>query len=351
MLDKFSSLASKLEDVERQLSDPAVLSNQKLYKELLKQHKYLKEGVSLFKQFQEVNAQIEDSKLLLKDPEMKDLAKAELDELLAEQDNLQQDLQIFLIPKDPDDDKHAVVEIRAGTGGDEAALFSYELYRMYNRYAEKRGWKVDILESNSTGLGGVKEISFVVQGSQAYRYLKFESGIHRVQRVPDTESSGRLHTSAASVVIFPDVDEDIEIEIDTKDLRIDTFRASGAGGQHVNKTSSAIRITHLPTGVVVACQDERSQFQNKDKAMRVLKAKLYDRQREAQHSQAASERRIQVGSGDRSEKIRTYNFPQNRLTDHRINLTLYALSDILQGDLTSVIEALVKADRLARLDK
>ena len=351
MLEKFESLALKLEDVERQLSDPDLISRQKEYKELLKQHKYLKEGIELYTKYKDISLQIEDAKLLLKDSEMKDLAKSEIEVLEKELQKVQQDLQIFLIPKDPDDERDAVVEIRSGTGGEEAALFAYELYRMYSRYAEKRAWKVEVMETNATGLGGLKEVSFVVRGAQAYRYLKFESGIHRVQRVPDTESSGRLHTSAASVVIFPDVDDDIDIEIDAKDLRIDTFRASGAGGQHVNKTSSAIRITHIPTGVVVACQDERSQFQNKDKAMRFLKAKLYDQKRESQQKEAASERRVQVGSGDRSEKIRTYNYPQNRLTDHRINLTLYSLSDILSGDLTAVIEALVKADRLARLEK
>ena len=351
MLEKFESLALKLEDVERQLSDSDLISRQKEYKELLKQHKYLKEGIELYTKYKDIILQIEDAKFLLKDPEMKDLAKSEMDLLEQELQKVQQDLQIFLIPKDPDDERDAVVEIRSGTGGEEAALFAYELYRMYSRYAEKRAWKVEVMETNATGLGGLKEVSFVVRGAQAYRFLKFESGIHRVQRVPDTESSGRLHTSAASVVIFPDVDDDIDIEIDTKDLRIDTFRASGAGGQHVNKTSSAIRITHIPTGVVVACQDERSQFQNKDKAMRILKAKLYDQKRESQQKEAASERRVQVGSGDRSEKIRTYNYPQNRLTDHRINLTLYSLSDILSGDLTAVIEALVKADRLARLEK
>ncbi|MEK9657913.1 MAG: peptide chain release factor 1 [bacterium] len=351
MIEKFDSLVEKLDDVQRRLSDPAVVSKQETYLELLKQHKYLKEGVDLYHEYNRLLTSEKEATALLKDPEMKELAEAELKDISGKLDDIKQALQIFLIPRDPDDDKSAVVEIRSGTGGDEAALFSYELYRMYMRFSESKGWKIDVIDKNETGLGGLREITFSVQGQQAYRYLKFESGIHRVQRVPDTESSGRVHTSAASVVIFPEVDEHVDIEIDMKDLRIDTFRASGAGGQHVNKTSSAIRITHLPSGVVVACQDERSQFQNKDKAMRVLKSKLYEMQIQKQQNQEASARKVQVGSGDRSEKIRTYNYPQNRLTDHRINLTLYSLSDILEGNLSEVIEALIKADRLARLEK
>ena len=350
MLEKFEQLASTLQDVERRLTDSTIISQQTLYKDLLKQHKYLKEGVDLYAQYKVLNQTLEDSKALLQDPEMKELAQLEMEDVSSKLEVVKQELQIFLIPKDPDDEKPALIEIRSGTGGEEAALFSYELFRMYMRYAESKGWKIDVIDKNETGLGGLKEITFGVEGHQAYRYLKFESGIHRVQRVPDTESSGRLHTSAASVVILPQVDDQVDIKIDMKELRIDTYRASGAGGQHVNKTSSAIRLTHLPTGLVVSCQDERSQFQNKVKAMRVLKSKLYELEIEKKQKKQASLRKVQVGSGDRSEKIRTYNYPQNRLTDHRINLTLYSLSDILQGDLTPVIEALVKADRLARLE-
>lgn len=350
MFEQFEQLQLKLSDVERQLADPNVLSKQEEYKKLLKQYKHLKEGVELYNNFKTVSQDLEDSKILLDDPEMKELALQDVKDLTLSLDKVKQDLQIFLIPKDPDDDKSAIVEIRSGTGGDEAALFSYELFRMYSKYSESKGWKVDVIEKNETGLGGLKEVTFTVEGHQAYRFFKFESGIHRVQRVPDTESSGRLHTSAASVAILPQVDDHVDIVIDMKDVRVDTFRASGAGGQHVNKTSSAIRLTHMPSGLVVACQDERSQFQNKEKAMRVLKSKLYELEIEKNQSKQASLRKVQVGSGDRSEKIRTYNYPQNRLTDHRINLTLYSLSDILQGDLSSVIEALIKADRLARLE-
>jgi peptide chain release factor 1 len=346
---KLDQLEDTFADIERQISDPEVISDQDKYQALLKKHSDIKEGVDSYRSFKTVEQELADAKELLSDPEMKEMAEVEIPELESRKKALEDELQIFLLPKDPNDDKNAIVEIRQGTGGDEAALFAYDLYRMYTRYAEKQRWSVQVLSETLTGLKGVKEIAFLVTGNGAYSYLKFESGTHRVQRVPDTESSGRIHTSAATVAIMPEVDDDVDVSIEQKDLRIDVYRASGAGGQHVNKTSSAVRITHLPTGVVVACQDERSQFQNKDKAMRVLKSKLYDMQVEEQRKANADLRKNQVGSGDRSEKIRTYNFPQNRLTDHRINFTSHSMLDVLEGNMDDVIEALIKADRLAKM--
>jgi len=349
LAEKLDQLEDTFADIERQISDPEVISDQDKYQSLLKKHAEIKEGVDTYRAFKSTEQELVDAKELLSDPEMKEMAEAEIPGLEDRKKELEEALQIFLLPKDPNDDKNAIIEIRQGTGGDEAALFAYDLYRMYTRYAEKQGWGVQVLSETLTGLKGVKEIAFLVTGNAAYSHLKFESGTHRVQRVPDTESSGRIHTSAATVAIMPEVDDDVDINIEQKDLRIDVYRASGAGGQHVNKTSSAVRITHLPTGVVVACQDERSQFQNKDKAMRVLKSKLYDMQIEEQRKANADLRKNQVGSGDRSEKIRTYNFPQNRLTDHRINFTSHSMLDVLEGNMDDVVEALVKADRLAKM--
>ena len=282
--------------------------------------------------------------------ELRELAEQELEQAKKDIARTSDELKILLLPRDPNDEKNVIMEIRGGAGGEEAALFSAVLFRMYSMYAERHGWQTELLNVNETELGGYKEISFMISGDGAYSRLKYESGVHRVQRVPETETQGRVHTSTATVAVLPEVD-DVEIEINPKDLQIDTFRSSGAGGQHINKTSSAIRITHLPTGMVVECQDERSQFKNKDKAMRVLRSRLYEIEQAKQDAQVAADRRSQVGTGDRSERIRTYNYPQGRLTDHRIGLTLYRLDDILNGDLDEVIDALVAADRAAKLEQ
>ena len=348
MIDKFQEIEDKFVDLERRMSDPGIISNQKIYQELVKKHADLKDSVEKFRRFKEVVSELTDAKELLLDPEMLEIAQQEVAVLNKEKAFLIESLELILIPSDPDDYKNAIVEIRSGTGGDEAALFASELYRMYTRYSESQDWKIEIMSENLTGLGGIKEIVFSVTGVGVFRQLKFESGTHRVQRVPDTESSGRVHTSAATVAIMPEAEE-VDLIIDAKDLRIDTYRASGAGGQHVNKTDSAVRITHIPTGVVVACQDERSQFQNKDKAMRLLRTRIYEKEVEDRMKSEASARKIQVGSGDRSQKIRTYNYPQNRLTDHRINLTLYDLDHVLEGKIGGLIQSLIKADQLEKM--
>ncbi len=346
--DKFQDIVKRFEEVERKISDPEIISDLPKYQELLRKHSELKPGVDLFKQYEKKAKELEEAKALANDPEMAEMAKAEIKIVGPELQSIEEELKGFLIPPDPNDHKNAIVEIRAGTGGEEAALFAGDLFRMYSRYAATHNWTVEILSGHDAERGGIKEVVFSVSGLHAYRKLKFESGTHRVQRVPETEASGRIHTSAATVAILPEMEE-VDIKIDTKDLRIDTYRAQGAGGQHVNKTSSAIRITHLPTNVVVSCQDERSQFQNKDKAMRMLRAKLYEAQQTAKEKEEAQLRKSQVGSGDRSEKIRTYNFPQNRLTDHRINLTLHNLENILHGELDDIFNALIAADRAAKL--
>jgi len=350
MFEKFVEIEHRFMDIERKISDPEIIANQNKYQELIKKHSELKEIVDVYRHYQQCSKELADAKELLEDPEMKEMAQEEVRAKEKELSGLEEALRVFLVPKDPNDEKNAQVEIRSGTGGDEAALFASELYRMYVKYAENKGWKVDVLSENVTPMGGIKEIVFSIMGRGVYGRMKFESGTHRVQRVPETEASGRLHTSAATVAIMPEAEE-VDVSIDTKDLRIDTYRASGAGGQHVNKTDSAVRITHLPTGIVAACQDERSQFQNREKAMRVLRTKLYEVQLEEQMKEQAQIRKIQVGSGDRSQKIRTYNFPQNRVTDHRINLTLYDMQDVLIGKLDGVIEPLIAADRLEKLQK
>ncbi len=348
ILDKMPPIVAHFEDIERKISDPDIIADRSRYQELLKMHSELEPGVVAYRRYLQSQTELADARLMLADPEMKEMAKEEVERLEAQSSDIEDDLQLFLLPKDPDDMRNALIEIRQGTGGDEASLFAYELYRMYVRYAESQGWKVEVLSEALTEMGGMKEVVFLVEGQGVYRQMKFESGTHRVQRVPDTEASGRIHTSAATVAIMPEAEE-VDIVIDKKDIRIDTFRASGAGGQHINKTSSAIRITHIPTGVVVECQDERSQFQNKDRAMTMLRTRLYDAQLASQRAEHATMRKVQVGSGDRSEKIRTYNFPQSRVTDHRINFTVHNLHEVLSGKLEPLIQALMAADRAERM--
>jgi peptide chain release factor 1 len=344
----YDEIEHQYEDVERQLSDPEVIANQAKYRVLSQRYTELKTFVEKYRLFKNLTQQKNDAMDLLNDPEMKDMAKEELVDLNATLAEIDDDLQFFLIPKDPNDYRNAIIEIRQGTGGDEAALFAEDLLKMYERYCEKRGWSFEIISQHLTEMGGIKEVSFTVSGQGVYSELKFEIGTHRVQRVPATESSGRIHTSAATVAVLPEAEE-VDVELNMKDIRVDTYRASGAGGQHVNKTSSAVRLTHLPTNVVVACQDERSQFQNKEKAMRLLRSRIYEQQLIEKRKKESELRKSQVGSGDRSEKIRTYNYPQGRVTDHRIGLTLHALDRIMQGDIGPIISALMKADRVEKL--
>ena len=343
----YDEIELQYEDVERQLSDPEVVSDQSKYK-TLSQATELKEFVEKYRLFKSLHEQKQDAEELLNDEEMKDMAKEELDQIHEQLGKIDEELQLFLVPKDPNDHRNAIVEIRQGTGGDEAALFAEDLLKMYQRYSEKKGWTFEVMSQHLTEIGGIKEVSFTVSGQGVYSELKYEIGTHRVQRVPATESSGRIHTSAATVAVLPEVEE-VDVELNMKDIRVDTYRASGAGGQHVNKTSSAVRLTHIPTNTVVACQDERSQFQNKDKAMRLLRARIYEQQVIEQRKKESDLRKSQVGSGDRSEKIRTYNYPQGRVTDHRIGLTLHALDKIMQGDIEPIISSLIKADRIEKL--
>ena len=350
MLERLTQVKQHYLELQARLEDGAVYADPALAARLLKEQKELQPVVDAFSRWEEARADLETALELQKDPdpEMKALGEAEYDDAKARMEALETELTLLLLPKDADDDKSVIVEIRSGVGGEEAALFAADLFRMYTMYAERRRFSVDIMNENRTELGGIKEISFAVEGSGAWARFKFESGTHRVQRVPDTESQGRIQTSAATVAVLPEA-EDVEIDINPADLQIDTYRSSGAGGQHVNKTESAIRITHLPTGVIVECQDERSQYKNKDKAMKLLRSRLYQAEREKQDAQRAGLRRDQVGSGDRSGRIRTYNFPQGRLTDHRIGLTLYKLEQIMNGDLDELIDALITADRAEKL--
>jgi len=343
MLSKLDSLEQKFIELEKELSSPDIFQDQEKYKKISKAHSELSEIVSVYRQYKKLKEQIEENQELLSegDAELKELAEEELKVLKAEQTKLEERLKILLIPKDPLDEKNIILEIRAGTGGEEAALFAADLFRMYARYAERKGWKVEIMESHETGTGGFKEIIVNISGKQVYSRLKFESGVHRVQRVPSTESQGRIHTSAVTVAILPEAEE-VDVKIDPSELRIDVFRSSGPGGQSVNTTDSAVRITHLPTGLVVTCQDEKSQHKNKAKALKVLRARLLQARQEEQKKELDANRRSQVGSGDRSERIRTYNFPQGRVTDHRINLTLYNLDAVLEGDLDQVIDPLIQ---------
>ncbi len=352
MFDKIKSVEMHYNEVAQRLMQPEIISDQEQYKKLMKEHKQL---TPLIEKYHEYCTTIEaeaDALSILEDKsidkDFRELAEAELIEAKEKISSTSEELKILLLPADPNDDRNVIVEIRGGAGGEEAALFAGVLTRMYSMYAESKGFKTEILSSNPTELGGYKEISFMIEGDGAYSRFKFESGVHRVQRVPETESSGRIHTSTVTVAVLPEA-EDVEVEINPADLKIDTFRSSGAGGQHINKTESAIRITHIPTGLVVECQDERSQFKNKDKAMKVLRSRLYDQAQQDQTDAIASERKLQVGSGDRSERIRTYNYPQGRITDHRIGLTLYKIDQMLNGDLDELIDALITTNRAEML--
>ena len=350
MFDKLENVEKRYEELNEKISDPEVIANQNEWKKLMKEHADIEEIVEKYREYKKVQNSIEDLKEMLEDKEMHDLAQAELDEARANLPKIEEELKLLLVPKDPNDDKNVIVEIRGGAGGEESSLFAGDLFRMYSMYAEKKRWKLEVLNLNETELGGIKEVTFMITGKGAYSRLKFESGVHRVQRVPDTESSGRIHTSTATVAVLPEVD-DVEIEINPADLKVDTFRSSGAGGQHINKTESAIRITHIPTGAAVECQTERSQIQNRETAMSMLRAKLYEAELQKQASEQANTRKSQVGSGDRSEKIRTYNFPQGRITDHRIGLSIYQMDNFLNGDLDEMIDALNAADRAAKLSE
>ena len=351
MFEKIEIFDKRYSELSQRLYEPSVAADPEQYQKTMKELKSIEEIVLTYREYkQAVKSQDESIEILEEsgDSDLKELAQLELDEAKHNIDKLSEKLKILLLPKDPNDERNVIVEIRGGAGGEESALFSAVLFRMYSMYAEKKGYKVEIVNANETELGGYKEISFMIEGEGAYSRFKYESGVHRVQRVPETESQGRVHTSTTTVAVLPEA-EDVELEIDPKDLKIDTFRSSGAGGQHINKTSSAIRITHLPTGTVVECQDERSQYKNKDKALKVLKSRLLKEKQDKQASEIAANRKSQVGTGDRSERIRTYNYPQGRLTDHRIGLTLYKLEDILNGNLDEVIDALVTADRAEKL--
>ena len=342
MLNKLEDVDRRYHELEAMLSDPAVQGNRKEFVRISREHAAMIEVVARYRDWKKLDAEEAELAALLDDadPEMREMANADLPSVRTRKAELEEVLKLLLIPRDPNDDRNVILEIRAGTGGDEAGLFAADLFRMYSRYAESRGWRVDVLSSSSTGLGGYKEIICSIDGEGAYSRLKFEGGVHRVQRVPATEAQGRIHTSAVTVAVMPEADE-VEVEIDDKDLRIDVFRSSGPGGQSVNTTDSAVRVTHLPTGLVVSCQDEKSQHKNKAKAMKILRARLLERAEQAQAASVAANRKAMVGTGDRSERIRTYNFPQNRLTDHRINLTLHSLDRVIEGDLEAVVGPLV----------
>ena len=354
MFDKLEDLLRRFEEILNELSEPGVTDDPARFKKLMKEQSDLTPLVETYKEYRKAIADRDDALILLdeeKDPDMREMLKEEHAEAKKRIEALEQELKILLLPKDPNDDKNVIVEIRAGAGGDEAALFAAEIYRMYVHYAEGRRWRVELVNVDEIGIGGMKEVQFTISGQGAYSVMKYESGVHRVQRVPETESGGRIHTSTISVAVMPEVDEDIDIKIDEKDIRIDVMRASGNGGQCVNTTDSAVRLTHYPTGIVIYSQTEKSQIQNKEKAFNLLRAKLYDLEQQQRHDAEAELRRSQIGTGDRSEKIRTYNFPQGRVTDHRIGLTLYKLDKVMGGDIQEIIDACIAADQAAKLSK
>ena len=352
MIEKVKLMELRYNEISNKLSEPGVADNQKLFTELMKEYKNLTPIIEKYKEYEKAENSFSEAKELLEaggmDKEFKEMVQLEFETSKEQKDKFYEELKILLLPKDPNDDKSVIIEIRGGAGGEEAALFANSLYRMYTMYAESKGWKQEILSAHPTELGGFKEISFSIEGDGAYSRFKYESGVHRVQRVPETESQGRIHTSTVTVAVLAEAD-DVELNINPTDIKTDVFRASGAGGQHINKTESAVRLTHLPTGLVVECQDERSQFKNKDKAMKILRSRLFDMLQQEQNDKIASERKTQVGTGDRSERIRTYNYPQGRITDHRINFTLYRLEDVLNGNLEEVLDALATADQAAKL--
>ncbi len=348
MFEKLEAVEKRYEELTKIISDPEVIARQSEWQKAMKEHAAIEEVVMKFREYKKVKQAMEEAEELMQDPDMKELAEEEYYSSKDQIPKIEEELKILLIPKDPDDDRNIICEIRGGAGGEEAALFAGTLFRMYSMYAEKKHWKLEVLNENETGLGGYKEISFMITGKGVYSRLKFESGVHRVQRVPDTESSGRIHTSTATVAVLPVV-EDVEIDINPADIKMEVFRASGAGGQHVNKTSSAVRLIHLPTGTVAECQTERSQVQNREYAMRLLKSRLYEMEKAKQDAELANARKSQVGSGDRSEKIRTYNYPQGRITDHRIGMSIFQFESFLNGDLDELIDSLIAADRAERL--
>lgn len=348
MFDKLDEVEKKYDELTKLISDPDVISDQQTWQKYMKQRAHMEDVVEKYKEYKTTKEQMDQDQELFEDPEMKSIAEDEYYKLKEKLEKIEEDLKFLLLPKDENDDSNVIIEIREGAGGEEAALFAYNLYRMYTMYAALKNWKTEILNMNETGLGGIKEVTFKLIGKGAYSKLKFESGVHRVQRVPETEANGRIHTSTATVAVLPEVD-DVEVEINPSDLRVDTYRASGAGGQHINKTESAVRITHIPTGFVVSCQTERSQIQNRETAMQMLRSKLYTYMQEKQNAKLEKTRRLQVGTGDRSEKIRTYNYPQGRVTDHRINYTTYQLENFMNGNIDDMIDALTAADKADRL--
>ncbi|MGP4038907.1 peptide chain release factor 1 [Gracilibacillus sp. D59] len=353
MLDRLESLEARYDKLNELLSDPEVINDSKKLREYSKEQSDLQDVITAYREYKDVTAQLDDAKEMLEDDlddEMREMAKMEISELSEQKEELEERLKILLLPKDPNDDKNVIMEVRGAAGGDEAALFAGDLFRMYSRYAESQGWKIDIMDSNTTGVGGFKEVVFMINGTGAYSKLKFENGAHRVQRVPETESGGRIHTSTATVVVMPEAEE-VEVDIHEKDIRVDTFASSGPGGQSVNTTMSAVRLTHEPTGTVVSIQDEKSQIKNKEKAMKVLRARIYDKFQQEAQAEYDQTRKSAVGSGDRSERIRTYNFPQNRVTDHRIGLTIQKLDQILEGKLEEVIDALIIEEQAQKMEE
>jgi peptide chain release factor 1 len=353
MLEKLDDLKDKYTELSEKISDPEILSDSHKLQKLMKEQAQIEPIVLKYSEYKDVVSQLEDSKEMLNeklDDDFKEMVKEEIKNLTAKEEELIQEIKILLLPKDPNDDKDVIVEIRAGVGGEEAGLFAGDLLRMYLRYAERQGWKTEFITVNQQGIGGYKEVIFSIKGKGAYSKLKYESGVHRVQRVPNTESSGRIHTSSATVAVLPEVD-DIDIEIDPNDVRVDVFRSSGNGGQCVNTTDSAVRLTHIPTGIVISCQDEKSQLKNKDKAFKVLKARLYDKYQREQNAELAKTRKSQIGTGDRSERIRTYNYPQGRVTDHRIGMTLYKLDSFMDGDISEMLDALLTSDQTEKLEE